>query len=323
MNDRQRYYYNELKEKVGHRAEFLSPYVNAIAKMDFRCKLCNYEWTSISAIIKKAANCGNCARRNKKSSKLKDGLAIASEVAAERGGRMLSTKYINNKHLLEWECSEKHTWMAALTSVKDHGQWCLMCKNPPVTIEMLREQARQNGGECLSEKYLGQELEHHWRCDKKHEWWTTPHHVKQGCWCPLCSRSHGERKCEAVLQSMNIEVIPQLRLPVNLKRIYDLSFQYKNKKWIVEYDGKQHFERTVHFHRKDGDFEARQTVDKEKTQQALDDGYNVIRIDYKQENRIYQVLQDALQKNIRCYFSEPTMYEWLFEGPSAVIVPVA
>lgn len=55
-------------------------------------------------------------------------------------------------------------------------------------IEDIQALAREKGGECLSEVYLGVTVKHHWRCGEGHEWWSAPHNMKsKGRWCPECA----------------------------------------------------------------------------------------------------------------------------------------
>ena len=52
-------------------------------------------------------------------------------LAIERGGKLLSKKYINARTNMEWQCSEGHVWKATSDSVKGNknkkGSWCETC----------------------------------------------------------------------------------------------------------------------------------------------------------------------------------------------------
>jgi hypothetical protein len=52
-----------------------------------------------------------------------------------------------------------------------------------------QEMARERGGVCLSELYLGQSVPLLWRCRLKHEWPMTPKACQRGGWCPACGKS--------------------------------------------------------------------------------------------------------------------------------------
>jgi hypothetical protein len=47
--------------------------------------------------------------------------------------------------------------------------------------------AAAKGGEFLSPSYEGMNVTNRWRCDKGHEWTTTPGNIQRGTWCPRCN----------------------------------------------------------------------------------------------------------------------------------------
>ncbi len=51
---------------------------------------------------------------------------VMQEIAKSRGGKCLSTKYVNSKTKLYWECSEGHRWSARPSDIKA-GKWCRVC----------------------------------------------------------------------------------------------------------------------------------------------------------------------------------------------------
>ena len=63
--------------------------------------------------------------RNQRNEKYLDEL---KQIAKSRGGKCLSTNYVNAKTKLEWQCKEDHTWFAVPHHVKD-GSWCPKCYN--------------------------------------------------------------------------------------------------------------------------------------------------------------------------------------------------
>ena len=52
-------------------------------------------------------------------------------VAAQRGGKCLSTDYTDSKTPLEWECAEGHRWKSTATTILKgnggKGSWCKQC----------------------------------------------------------------------------------------------------------------------------------------------------------------------------------------------------
>ena len=62
-------------------------------------------------------------------------------IAAERGGKCLSSKYINSNTKLQWQCKEGHEWEAIPASVK-RGHWCPFCSGIiPLSIEDMQKNA--------------------------------------------------------------------------------------------------------------------------------------------------------------------------------------
>jgi hypothetical protein len=49
-------------------------------------------------------------------------------VATERGGFLLSNKYVSHKAKLEWKCEKGHIWQTSWTTVQS-GHWCPKCKH--------------------------------------------------------------------------------------------------------------------------------------------------------------------------------------------------
>ena len=120
-------------------------------------------------------------------------------LAANKGGRCLSTEYRNKESKLEWECSKGHTWLAIPNSVK-RGSWCPTCNGRPVvTLEDMHRLAEKRGGACLSKEYLGDGVKLWWQCEKGHKWDAIPSAVKRNSWCPQCV---GKRADIAKLQRM-------------------------------------------------------------------------------------------------------------------------
>lgn len=109
--------------------------------------------------------------------------------AETKGGKCLSTKYINNSTKLQWECSEGHTWWAHWNNIKDSGTWCYYCHgNVKLTIEECRKYAEEKDGKCLSETYENLNQYMDWECKEGHQWSVAFAGMRSlNQWCPYCS----------------------------------------------------------------------------------------------------------------------------------------
>jgi hypothetical protein len=108
------------------------------------------------------------------------------EIAAERGGRCLSTEYVNSSTKLKWECALGHVWEATPQAIKK-GKWCVECAGSQFTIEAMQKIASERGGKCLSDRYVNTSTKLKWECDKGHTWEATPSVIRKGDWCPECT----------------------------------------------------------------------------------------------------------------------------------------
>ena len=126
------------------------------------------------------------------------------EIAEFKGGKCLSTEYINNHTKLQWQCKENHIWWASSRNIK-YGKWCPKCARvQKLTIEEMQEIARSRGGKCLSTEYINCRNKLQWQCKEGHIWWTTSNTVKNGSWCPKCSIKKGKTK-DLITKKLNLE----------------------------------------------------------------------------------------------------------------------
>lgn len=110
------------------------------------------------------------------------------EISEKRGGRCLSTKYIDSSTKLLWECHKGHKWRATPTKIKHQGTWCPKCSgNKKLTITEMKAIAKGRGGRCLSHQYMNNNTKLLWECSEKHKWAATPGNIKAGKWCPKCA----------------------------------------------------------------------------------------------------------------------------------------
>lgn len=103
------------------------------------------------------------------------------------------------------------------------------------------------------------------------------------------------------------------------RKRFDFVFIHRGKRYIIEYDGIQHFRFVLYFHGALDIFEERKRVDVMKTEAALAEGYYVIRIDHTNidNNSISKHLNMAmrqLNENNRVYYSDPDMYTYISDN---------
>jgi hypothetical protein len=114
------------------------------------------------------------------------------QIAARRGGKCLSSRYLKSTAPLRWRCAFGHQWHASLASIVRRTTWCPVCAgNRKLELKDLRKLARERGGKCLSREYLNGHTTLVWECRHGHRWRAAANQIKggvhrKGTWCPRC-----------------------------------------------------------------------------------------------------------------------------------------
>ena len=99
-----------------------SAFIDMMTKLEWQCEKGHVWEATPNSIINKNSWCPICAGNFKKT--IKD----MKELAADRGGKCLSKRYININTDLLWECSNGHKFKLAPSSV-EKGTWCPICND--------------------------------------------------------------------------------------------------------------------------------------------------------------------------------------------------
>lgn len=168
-------------------------YLGALVKHKWRCKE-GHEWEMRPANIKNGQWCPTCGRV-RSANAMRGSIQEYRSLAIAHGGKCLSETYVNSQTSLRWRCGEGHEWNSKPNEVKQ-GRWCPKCgvkrraDSHRASIGEFKNLARDRGGKCLSEVYVGSQSKLRWSCTQGHEWEATPNNVKRGGWCPFCAGKH-------------------------------------------------------------------------------------------------------------------------------------
>ena len=165
-------------------------YLGVQEKHKFRCSK-GHVWDATASNVKTRTWCPECKPARIGDSNRKHSVDTMSLLAAEQGGKFLSStfKSVNSRYL--WGCAKGHQWLAAPTDIMK-GTWCpdCACKARSGNIEEMRVIAESRGGSCMSEEYISSQTKLLWRCEVGHEWEARPDNVKnRHSWCPVCAKN--------------------------------------------------------------------------------------------------------------------------------------
>jgi len=167
-----------IKSKNGR---LLSKYISSDIHLDVECKD-GHRWKILAGNLRKGHWCPVCAGQ------IPPTMIQLSAAAKRKGGKCLSSSYINNHSKLRWQCKKGHEWEASWQKISQ-GTWCPYCAGKHNTIESMHELAAKRNGKCLSEKYINAKTYLKWQCEKGHVWDAKPNSIQQGTWCPECRGS--------------------------------------------------------------------------------------------------------------------------------------
>jgi len=114
---------NDLKElgRIRGGTCLSTRYTNASTKLLWKCSE-GHRWEAVASSIKAGTWCPKCAPNPPRS------IDDMQNLAAQRGGKCLSKKYLDAKTGLLWQCSEGHRWEARPTTIQT-GSWCPQCSS--------------------------------------------------------------------------------------------------------------------------------------------------------------------------------------------------
>jgi len=235
-------------------------YINTNTKYEWECNICGHVWENIWNKVKYGKQwCPQCAGQI---ITLRD----VQKLVESKDGKCLSTKYINNRIKMRWECKYGHIFEMSYGAIQQ-GQWCPKCApNSPVYIGDMYKLAGEMGGKCLSSNYTNANTKLQWQCGKcDGVWEATPSNIQQGKWCPYCLYKK-EQKFREVMEEYFDAEFPRKRpkwlLNENNNRI-ELDGYNEELGVAFEYQGGQHFNEN-HYFNKSGNFDKTKRHDKIK-----------------------------------------------------------
>ena len=288
------------------------------------CTICYYRWNPVvNHHIHNKTGCPRCAHRIPYT--LESVIAGAVYVHGNSYNySLIREEHIENAHShVPIKCNTcDYIWNPTISHHINNGTNCPKCSGQePVTLPRCLQLLQEIHGDLYDYSEIA-EIENCntrvvIRCFTCNNKWNPEIrsliYNKSGC--PTCNspaRSKGEKHCGKILGDLGIIYDPQARINSLPTRFYDYGFLYNNQRWILEYDGSQHFKMSKFFHDTQEVFLERQQIDKLKTNMALAEGYKVIRIDHTQINKIPYHIEQAFNTNQSLYLSTPEMYEYLF-----------
>lgn len=284
--------YHEVKKQIemtdGYKL-ISSDYKNNSTPIEIQCPN-NHIYETTWQSFKQGRRCNLCIKNRPYSfSEVKD-------IIAENGYVLLTEEedYINASSSILTRCTNNHLYSTTFSRFAK-GVRCGECVGGiRLDFETVRKLIENEGYKLHSKSYSNNTEKLLMSCNKGHKFKMNMSNFNQGNRCPECNESKGEKRIREYLTNRNINFVEQYKFP-DCKNIRPLPFDFAifNQKdellYLVEYDGRQHFEVANCFGGIDG-FNATKTNDRIKDCYCLDNDINLIRIPYTKFNEIEQIL---------------------------------
>ncbi len=236
----------------------------------------------------------------------------------DQGGKVIG-EYVTVHIKVSIQCRLEHLFNMTPGHISE-GKWCPVCrKHCPIQAKINFEEAVRKLEGVVLGTYVNTATKVELKCKYDHIFSSKPNNVVNGKWCRLCGlrESKGEKKVREFLTSQNIEHDPEHIFDwMPLKR-YDFYFVHNNRHYIVEFDGIQHFEHIEFFSPTEEHYTQRRLCDINKTVNALNQGYFLIRIAYSDIDNVDIIIDGCINDpypEYRLFLSDPEKYQWLLDG---------
>lgn len=290
-----------------------------------RCTICEYVWEpTIHHHINHKSGCPECAGKVKWTLE-----RFLQRVIVIHGNKcdysMVTNEHIQGKDsLVPVRCLIcEYFWMPSIHGHINGKTGCPDCAGRvPWTLERFINKASSIHGNKYDyymitvDHIQGKDSNVPITCNTcNYIWNPTIHgHIYHKYGCPRCKFSKGEIQCAHVLDELGLTYQIQYVIESLPRKRYDFMFIHKDRKYLVEFDGQQHFEFNSFFHSNIESFLQRQQVDVIKTSHAITNGYHIIRISYKDIDEVNHHMTNAISQlgaPMYLYLSDHNLYEYI------------
>ncbi|AQM73423.1 endonuclease [Noumeavirus] len=271
---------------------------NSNKKYWFECKKCKHSFETRLDSVSNGSFCPFCSNKQLCFSSecktcFEKSFASSDKVEfwnVEKNKQSPREVFMNSNKKFWFECKRcKHSFESILSNVSN-GSFCPFCSNKQLcgsnNCELCFEKsfASSDKAEFWSveknkqnprEVFAGSDKKFWFKCEKKHKFSSALNHVSRGRWCPKC-KNKTEAKLLSFLEEHFEVSTHQFKVLwcKNLEKNTFLPFDFCVSKTIIELDGVQHYKQIMNWKSP----EEQQKSDRYKEEQAIKNGYSVLRI---------------------------------------------
>lgn len=283
---------NEVKEKVGDEYVVLGEYTTNKNHIEMYHTICKKSYTvTPNHFINRGHRCPHCSKLKKKTTE-----EVRKEIKELSNGEYeLKSEYKSNNEHIQVKHIQCNTIYSVTRANFIEGYRCPNCfgKKQKTTKEFKKEVEDLGNGEYkLLSEYKNNKTKVeilHKKCNRLFH--MRPNDFQQGNRCPYCSTimPHGSKGIISIRNYLNEQgydfdeevTFPDCKYIKRLRFDFVIYNKYNEILFIVEYDGKQHYQPTFNNEKK---FNEQQIRDEIKNNYCKENNYKLIRISYKEKD---------------------------------------
>lgn len=281
------------------KLEVLSEYKGTLEKVHVRCIDCGYESDILAGALtrKSGHGCNRCSGLIHKTTEM-----FMEEIKDVEITPM--EEYINALTPMLFRCNKcRNEWRVRPSDVLS-GAMCPHCKrNQKLVakrIALVDFMKKFDPTIKIVGEYIGRHNHIKCRCNIcGNEWDAAPGNLVQGCGCPACKSSAGERRIRAYLIDHNVDYIQEHRFDdCRDEHVLPFDFFIPAMNLVIEYDGEQHYRPVKFAGINDGGEIVRylKTLRRDaiKNRYCSDNNIRLVRIPYTDYNEIDNILNELI-----------------------------
>ena len=273
--------------------ELLSEYLGAKEKINYKCKICGYEWKTQATHLLEGHGCRKCATKINSLKQRKTHDEFIKELQQCNTTIIPLEEYKGIDTKIKFKCLLCEYEWKTIPYITLNGCGCPKCVGKYKTTEEFKSEIYTVNPyiEILGE-YINSNSPIECKCKICNYIWNPISIYLKSSGCPICNLSHGERKIMSILDEENIFYIRQKSF-INLKglggRPLTYDFYIPQCNLLIEFQGKQHESPIRHFGG-EKQFSTQQEHDKRKRKYAQQNNINLLEIWYYEIDNIKSIL---------------------------------